>query len=183
MFSGSAGIEQRQLVCLISKRSWVQIPLPLPKFPKVYNGSEKHLSNLALARAIARRTISLCQYCGAGHSISNIKKHEECCYLNPANIRYCPVCNTPAKGEGLTCSHACANTHFRSGANHPKWKEDSYRSTCFEYHEKKCAVCPESLIVEVHHMDENRNNNSPENLIPPMPDTSSILALTLSKPY
>ena len=85
----------------------------------------------------------------------------------------CPVC-----GKGIryrksdprkTCSHSCANTYFRSGVNHGNWKEDSYRTTCFHFHKKECVVCGETKIVSVHHLDENHNNNSPENLIPLCP--------------
>jgi len=45
----------------------------------------------------------------------------------------------------------------------------NYRTICFNYHKKKCVCCEESLIVEVHHFDENKENNSPDNLIPLCP--------------
>lgn len=84
----------------------------------------------------------------------------------------CPVCNETfqvRKGspkEKVTCSSGCANTHFRSGPNNPNWNDDQYRTTCFHYHPKECVVCGEHRIVAVHHYDEDRSNNSPENLIP-----------------
>jgi hypothetical protein len=87
----------------------------------------------------------------------------------------CPVCETKfitKKGhskEQLTCSYKCSNTFFRSGVDNPNWKDDSYRSTCFLYHEKKCVICGEDKILDVHHFDENKKNNSPENLIPICP--------------
>jgi len=87
----------------------------------------------------------------------------------------CPVCGTVFttkknhKREKVTCSHSCSNTYFRSNVNNPNWKESSYRSTCFHYHDKKCVICGEDKIVEVHHFDENNKNNSPENLIPLCP--------------
>ena len=87
----------------------------------------------------------------------------------------CPVCETKfttKKGhskEQSTCSYACSNTFFRSGVDNPNWKDDSYRSTCFLYHEKKCVICGEDKILDVHHFDENKKNNSPENLIPLCP--------------
>lgn len=87
----------------------------------------------------------------------------------------CPVCskefsvgkNQPK--EKKTCSYACSNTFFRSGEKNPNWKNDSYRTTCFLYHNKKCVICEEEKIIDVHHYDENRKNNSPENLIPLCP--------------
>ena len=87
----------------------------------------------------------------------------------------CPICGTKfttgkdSPREKITCSHSCANSYFRSGVNNPNWKENSYRSTCFHFHKKECIVCGESKIVEVHHLDENNKNNSPNNLIPLCP--------------
>ena len=49
------------------------------------------------------------------------------------------------------------------------WKEETYRSTCFYYHKKRCVVCDEYNIIEVHHLDENHENNSSDNLIPLCP--------------
>jgi 5-methylcytosine-specific restriction endonuclease McrA len=58
-----------------------------------------------------------------------------------------------------------------AAANHAgiDWKESAYRTTCFLHHEKKCVVCGEDKIIDVHHYDENKNNNSTENLIPLCP--------------
>jgi len=55
------------------------------------------------------------------------------------------------------------------GENHGNWKQDAYRSTCFLYHKKQCIICNESNIVEVHHYNENHDDNSPENLVPLCP--------------
>lgn len=87
----------------------------------------------------------------------------------------CPVCKEifeTKEGhsrEKITCSYACSNTYFRSGTDNPNWKEDSYRSTCFLYHDKECVICGEDKIVDVHHFNEDKGNNSPENLIPLCP--------------
>lgn len=87
----------------------------------------------------------------------------------------CPVCkenflvSKNTKKKSITCSYACSNKFFRSGENNGNWKEEAYRTTCFLHHDKMCVVCGEKLIVEVHHYDENKQNNSPENLIPLCP--------------
>lgn len=87
----------------------------------------------------------------------------------------CPVCGKPFKTKDggyekkTTCSHSCANTYFRTGDSHGNWNPDSYRSTCFHYHKKECVICKEDKIVTVHHLDENHENNSPDNLIPLCP--------------
>lgn len=90
-------------------------------------------------------------------------------------FKKCPVCNTEFETqknhprEKVTCSRSCSNTYFRSGKNNPNWKDNTYRSTCFLYHDKKCIVCGENKIVDVYHYDENKLNNNPVNLIPLCP--------------
>ena len=93
--------------------------------------------------------------------------------------KQCPVCKkeftrriSGRESNQVTCSNGCANTHFRSGINNPNFSEDSltsHRVICFSHHKKECVVCKESIIVEVHHLDENHNNNNPENLVPLCP--------------
>jgi len=88
--------------------------------------------------------------------------------------KICPICGnifetTKTNREKTTCSYGCSNTFFRSGSNNPNWKDETYRTTCFLYHEKKCVVCGEDKIVDVHHYDENKKNNNKENLIPLCP--------------
>lgn len=92
--------------------------------------------------------------------------------------RECPICHTlfttkvGSKDEKITCSRGCANTYFLSGNKNPRYKgtnRHQYQKTCFEYHEYKCCVCNENKIIEVHHLDGNRQNNIPENLVPLCP--------------
>ena len=89
-------------------------------------------------------------------------------------VKKCPVCQkefetfTQGKGTKTTCSHSCSNTYFRSGYDNPN-RVTNYRTICFQHHEKKCILCRENKIVEVHHLDENHHNNNPENLIPLCP--------------
>lgn len=120
-----------------------------------------------------------CKYCNYETTSSTMPKHEKHCYLNPGNTKLCPVCNAPIKNykENKTCSHACSNTMFRSGENHPNWKfgdvkqvsYHTYRKICFKYNQEECIICGEKLLVEVHHYDGNRSNNTQENLVPLCP--------------
>jgi hypothetical protein len=96
-------------------------------------------------------------------------------FLYERVIKKCPVCGKEFEDlvghqkQKTTCSYSCSNTYFRSGTSNPNWKNDSYRSTCFDNHKKECIICGENKIVAVHHYDENRNNNKSENLIPLCP--------------
>ena len=87
----------------------------------------------------------------------------------------CPVCNKIITGvpsfvnSRATCSYGCANKLFRTGRGNGNWKENRYQTTCFVDHKRECVVCGEFNIVEVHHFDENHENNSPDNLVPLCP--------------
>ncbi len=112
-----------------------------------------------------------CEFCYNIVSSSGLKNHKDSCYLNPHNLKLCPVCESPIKNykTSTTCSYSCSNTLFRSGEDNPNWRRDSYVSTCFLYHTKQCVVCGETNIVAVHHYDKNKSNNDPRNLVPMCP--------------
>ncbi len=108
-----------------------------------------------------------CQFCKVWIGKIVHKKHESACYMNPEHQKDCPVCGDPVKDiNATTCSYACSNTYYRSGINHPNHNDSGYRIICFHYHEKKCVVCDERNIVEVHHYDLDKQNNDPRNLVP-----------------
>ena len=111
-----------------------------------------------------------CSFCNNEYSILNIKKHEENCFLNPNNIKLCPICNEPIKHfrHNITCSCKCSNLLFRSVRNKPEKYKD-YRTICFYNHIKKCIICGEDKIVSVHHYDGNNKNNNVNNLVPLCP--------------
>lgn len=75
------------------------------------------------------------------------------------------------KKKRYFCSRNCAN-HRGSGL---EWAAargvelSMYQTICFAHHAKKCIVCEEERIIEVHHLDENSTNNNPENLVPLCP--------------
>ena len=107
------------------------------------------------------------------YDCSHFRKGNKCKYERV--IKKCPVCSKKFKTivgnreEKMTCSYACSNKFFRSGPDNGNWKENAYRTTCFHFHEKKCIICGEERIVSVHHLDENKSNNDPNNLIPLCP--------------
>ena len=150
-----------------------------PKNGKVYKSAKAFRSHLHFRKtekfhnlADAILPTHKCQYCNIDMSSRNIKKHETNCYMNPTNLVECLCCGKPIKNFRTTkgtCSRSCANTYFRSGENNGNWKQDAYQSTCFLHHGKKCVICDEANIVDAHHLDENKANNDPSNLIPLCP--------------
>lgn len=135
----------------------------------MYQKSESHLSNMEAARQKSLTIKTQCPYCEKLFGPSGISRHMKACKLNPATFRTCPVCKKDSNFSGTTCSHACANTYFRSGVNHPNSVPHAYRTVCFSYHKKECIICGEKNIVAVHHLDEDHSNNDPKNLIPLCP--------------
>lgn len=120
---------------------------------------------------ICRLNKSECKYCHGWFHDSEIQKHVKQC----AESIDSPQCtkdgcdnNVPkSKKLGQTwakyCSHKCSVDSQIIN------QSTLYKRTCFEHHEKKCVVCGEDKIVAVHHYDESKDNNNPENLIPLCP--------------
>ena len=151
-----------------------------PKNGKTYKSLKAftahwHYAGTTDPRAFSQRLYNVnCQYCNEKVGISNIKRHEIGCYLNPVNIVACEVCEKPIKNFRTskgTCSRSCANTYFKSGKNNGNWKNaiNGYATLCYRHHEKKCIVCGEDGAVDVHHLDGNRENNAIDNLVPLCP--------------
>lgn len=100
----------------------------------------------------------------------------------------CPICGCVFQTyvghprEKTVCSHACSNTHFRSGEQNGNYKDGlrggpKYRTVCFEYWDKVCAIpgCDWTLVLDVHHVDGNHQNDGPKNLIPLCPNHHRLL--------
>ena len=64
------------------------------------------------------------------------------------------------------CSRSCANNRS------DWWKSNatSYRTIAEHNHKMECVVCGFDKIVAVHHIDENKKNSDPGNLIPLCPN-------------
>ena len=76
-----------------------------------------------------------------------------------------------SKTGNVYCSRSCAtsknNSLFKTGENHPNYNGNNYRKKAFDNYEHQCAVCgwnEDEDILEVHHIDENRENNELDNL-------------------
>lgn len=102
--------------------------------------------------------------------------------VHPRVKRNCPVCGKKfetyngSRGEKITCSYSCSNTYFRSGTNNGMHqKSPTYRTICFSNWPKKCILCNESRIIEVHHLNGDHSDNSKDNLIPLCPTCHQLI--------
>lgn len=149
-----------------------------PKNGKIYKNERSFRSHLAYKDTdrpsnwiSINKEKSSCKFCKEEVSRPNIGRHEDSCYLNPINLILCVACSNPVKdykNSKGTCSHSCSNKHFRKLRNKPE-RYTQYTTICWEYHEKKCVVCPENKIVSVHHYNERHEDDRPENLVPLCP--------------
>jgi len=68
------------------------------------------------------------------------------------------------------CSRNCANSVGGKTKAEKYNHRGHYRDIAFQLHGKSCLICGFDKVVEVHHIDENRKNNTNENLVPLCPN-------------
>ena len=114
-----------------------------------------------------------CIYCSKEYSTRTINQHERACPINPENKKICKLdsCDniiTSIEKRAIFCSHKCANTFigikYRTLENHPLWKGGEFGHVNLRKKEC-CKICRFDKVVEVHHLNENRNDNTLDNLI------------------
>jgi len=143
---------------------------------------------------VGYKVVDECEYCKkffTNQSIHHKEHHEECCYLNPKNIAYCKECGKVIERKVSRhtksdirkyCSQSCSAKHnnrtgltgglrekIDNGGVHPRFNpngENAHRDICLEHWEHKCVICDWDISVDIHHIDENHDNNDKENLIP-----------------
>lgn len=112
----------------------------------IYNKYKHYCPNCGITKRINLK----CSYCG-----KEIQRR-------PSDIK-------SNKSGYFYCSRECGNLHknqlrLESG----EWKNsNNYRKKAFDNYEHKCAVCgwnEDERVLEVHHIDENREHNNLENL-------------------
>ena len=166
---GNVGIKQLSDGSWICSESWNACPVNRIKNQK---SILKSYRDGASVNKITQK--KECQFCHKYFGITVLKQHVKSCYLNPENLKLCPVCGEPIvnfKGY-TTCSNKCRGQFFKdqytqiSRDYHEVSHSLSYSAICFRYHEKKCIICGEVNIVAVHHYDFNHTNDDPENLVP-----------------
>ena len=105
----------------------------------------------------------------------------ECRSHKGSKLCQCSNCGIPvwktqsqianSKTGNVYCSRSCAtamnNKLFKTKINNPQYDGKDYRKRAFEIYPHACMVCgydEDPRILEVHHIDENRDNNNDKNL-------------------
>lgn len=90
-------------------------------------------------------------------------------------VKICPECNKKFETkqgqsrEKTCCSRNCSNKHFKHNKKQPlehRKEERIYRDLCFSFHKEECCLCGWNLSVDVHHVNENHDDNRIENMVP-----------------
>ena len=95
------------------------------------------------------------------------------CYNCECEIKKTPSEIKRSKSGNMFCSRKCATTTnnkiYKSDQNHPNYTNgsSSYRKRAIKKYGPICIICKYNVleILEVHHIDGDRNNNSIKNLI------------------
>lgn len=134
-----------------------------------------------------------CNTCGYEWEVSpaSIMYHENYSFKGCPECKYtlceCGYCHKTFKrlkselSEQNFCSLECGNKYkniIRSDFNNGVY----YRRNAFLQYEHKCAVCgwdKDERVLEVHHIDENRDHNEISNLIILCPTCHKYLTLHL----
>lgn len=93
-----------------------------------------------------------------------------------SHIKTCVVCGADYtyKGRKYTKSYESSRFCGRKCANNRQewWNSNavSYKTIALQHHAHECVICGFDKIVAIHHIDENKKNNHPHNLIPLCPN-------------
>ena len=95
-----------------------------------------------------------------------------------------------SKSGNIFCCVSCGvsfnNSKNKRGENNPNWSNGAtnYRAKAFNLFEHKCVVCgfdEDERLLEVHHVDEDRDNNDNDNLVILCPLCHKKLTLHIGK--
>jgi hypothetical protein len=86
-------------------------------------------------------------------------------------LEECPVCGIEfKKSKNKTCSRKCgADYKMLDGFKMKLTKATAYQTIAYREHDRKCVICSERRVLEVHHYNGEHSDDSPENLVPMCP--------------
>ena len=84
----------------------------------------------------------------------------------------------------MFCSKKCLGIarRFENAIVGPKGSgESSYRALAYRAYGEKCEICGYTEVLDVHHIDGNRNNNDKDNLIVMCPNCHAKVTRKIKK--
>lgn len=95
-----------------------------------------------------------------------VKKHTKTCDCCGKEFIWEGRLYTKAYEGARFCSRSCANNR----QNWWNYNATHYRTIALRHWKEECAICGFNKVVAIHHIDENKQNNDPHNLIPLCPN-------------
>ena len=153
----------KQNVCLVGEYIDKRTPIKLHCFDCNYDWSTMAQNVLYLSDTVKHHQ---CPNCGD----NSIKRGVyECSYCGKEIYRR-PSQVTKNKSGKFYCSKKCGNlakNQFREESGEWLNSHSAYRKRAFQAYPHECLVCgwnEDERILEVHHIDEDRDHNEVENL-------------------
>jgi predicted restriction endonuclease len=106
-----------------------------------------------------------------------IEKHNKTCECCKKEFIYEGRIKTKAYKLARFCSRSCANNRQNVWDKKPIMQNGiwRYRKIAINTHGEKCVVCGFDKVIEIHHIDEDRTNNTKENLVPLCPNHHTMI--------
>jgi ribosomal protein L37E len=123
--------------------------------------------------------VIICKNCGK-EVIAHSKDLCTTCYkkiLWQPKLTVCKRCGRERPHHAKGFCAGCYQSVFRLDENKAWNYQKDHKISVEEYKEltKKCIICGFDKVVELHHLDENKKNNSKENLIGLCPNHHKML--------
>ncbi len=100
-----------------------------------------------------------------------IESHSKTCTRCGTEFAFVGRKNTKKYKNALYCSRSCSNSRQEWwNKKDNSFRSNSYRAIARRNYDLRCYVCGFDKIVAIHHIDENKKNNDPSNLIPLCPN-------------
>lgn len=128
-------------------------------------------------------------FCNREHKNKFFQKREEViCSHCGKKFEITPSRKLKSKCNLFFCSKKCKSNEQKIGGkiNISNYREGRsvYRDIAFRTYEPKCEICNYSEFIEilqVHHIDENRENNNPDNLMILCPICHAKITMKIGK--
>lgn len=105
-----------------------------------------------------------------GQKIDNlfgpVVNHKKICVVCGSSFTYKGRIKTKGYERARFCKRSCANNRQSWWNKH----STGYKTIALQHHRHECQICGFDKVVAIHHIDENKQNNSPDNLIPLCPN-------------
>ena len=115
-----------------------------------------------------------CERCKRIMLVTQKRRHDAACVRRHS----CKQCGALSKNANF-CSQSCSASFNNSAKKigFSAWRRKhaivatpTYADVCLQYWPAVCAICGWELCIEIHHIDRDRKNNDPQNLIPLCPN-------------